>query len=391
MDSLIRSGLHKDIVDACGFSTPTDIQAKAIPLMIEGKDVVGQSATGSGKTFAFGAGILQRIATSASEVQAVVLVPTRELALQVTKEFARFGKRLGANVATLYGGVGMQPQIDALRKAQIVVATPGRLLDFINQKLIDLSNVRVAVLDEADIMFDMGFIHDVSDILSYTPKDRQTLLFSATFDDNIHHIMRRFMRNPTIVKVDEHVDVDLLHQAYLVMQPQEKFSVLLHLIQTEQPDLALVFCNTRRTTDLVAANLKKQGVKATPIHGGLTQARRTHIVDAVKKGKLRILVCTDVAARGLHIDGVTHVFNYNAPNDPRQYMHRIGRTARAGARGMAFSLIARPDYENFGRVERLVPFKIQEEPLPSFKKVSMHTGKDNPRRPRQFNRRRLRR
>lgn len=352
-----------------GFEEPTEIQRKAIPESLDGKDILGWSATGSGKTLAFGTVLVQR-AEPGKGIQGLILAPTRELALQVAKELELFSKYKNLKIATVYGGVAIGPQMDDLEVCDIVVGTPGRVLDHVGRGTIDLSKVQVLILDEADKMFDMGFIEDVQEIIRETPVERQTLMFSATTSKKVVHMAHDYMHQPIEITVESHVDPSLLKQIYYDVPDNQKFSLLVHLLKNEEAGLVMVFCNSRNNTDFVASNLKHQGIDAMGIHGGLSQEKREKIIKKFHAQHAFVLVCTDVAARGLHIDNVSHVYNYDAPKEPKQYVHRIGRTARAGAEGIAINLLSYRDYENMDRVFRenrgLVVDKAE---LPQFPRV----------------------
>lgn len=334
-------------IEKQGFTEPTTIQEKTIPLILKGKDVIGGSSTGSGKTLAFASGIIQN--GKKGSLQALILVPTREIAIQITEVF----KKLIYNklsVVTVYGGVSIEKQIKDLKTADIVVATPGRTLDHLSRRTINLKNVRTVVLDEADRMADMGFIDDVTEILSYCKAKEQTLLFSATITPDIKRIAKNFMNNPESIFAEKQVDPSKLTQVYYNTNNKLKISLLVHVLREEESGLVMVFCNKRSTADFVAKQLTKNNLNASAIHGGLTQARRTSTLQKFHSNKIEILVCTDVAARGLDIPYVSHVYNYEVPPDARDYVHRIGRTARAGKEGKVINLIAEADYDNFSRV-----------------------------------------
>src|SRR3989344_472278 len=296
-------------VKGMGFTEATQIQAKCVPIIKEGKDVVGQSSTGSGKTAAFALPILERI-TVGKGLQALVLTPTRELCVQVTDAINEFGRHMHVRAVSVYGGVGIDPQIRAIRTADIIVGTPGRILDHLERRTIRFETVRFLVLDEADRMLDMGFIDAVEEIIRHVPKERQTLLFSATIGAEVHSIVRKHMRSPVTIKGEIYVDKSLLKQVYYDVKAYDKFSLLVHLLKKSTTGLALIFCATRREVDVVAKNLKMQGIKAMAIHGGLTQNRRLHALDSLRMGHINVLVATDVAARGLDIKDVSHVYNY---------------------------------------------------------------------------------
>jgi len=332
-----------------GFTEPTEIQEKSIPYVLEGKDVVGESSTGSGKTLAFGCGIIGKV-EAGHGTQALVLTPTRELAEQVKDELIKFSHEKPLSIITIYGGVAMGPQIDALPTADVIVATPGRLLDHMERGNIDLSHIKLLALDEVDRMLDMGFIDDVEKILKQCSEDHQTLFFSATIMPRIKKLVSKFLKDPIEIRAGKQVDPSKLKQVYYDVSKGMKFALLVHLLKNEKSDLVMVFCNTRRNTDFVVKNLKLNGVKAVAIHGGLTQNKRSNTLSNFNDGKTEVLVCTDVAARGLHIDNVSHVYNYDLPNNPEDYIHRIGRTARAGEEGKVINTLCELDFDNFSRI-----------------------------------------
>ncbi|MEA2055481.1 MAG: DEAD/DEAH box helicase [Candidatus Thermoplasmatota archaeon] len=352
------------------FEEMTPIQEKCIPEIIGGKDVVGQAETGSGKTLAFCLPILDRIVPQQG-LQVVVLTPTRELCVQVSDVFVDFGKALGIKVTSVYGGVGIEPQIKNIRVSEIVVGTPGRMLDHLRRRTIDFRDVKFLVLDETDKMLEMGFIDDVEQIIRHVPQNRQTLMFSATILGSIHGLMNRHLKNPLIVKTKSYVDNNKLHQVYYdIYQQNEKFSLLVHLLNNNTSGLSIVFCATRIESDAVARNLRHHGINASAIHGGMTQHKRLQSLDALKNQKTDVLVATDVAARGLDIKDVTQIYNYDVPKTPIEYVHRIGRTARAGADGAAITLLTKRDHDNFRRVQSNDDLVIKKADMPEFKKVS---------------------
>lgn len=356
-----------------GFTDLTPIQEKCIPSIMQGKDIFGQSSTGSGKTAAFGLPILEKV-QSGKGIQALILTPTRELCVQVTDAIRSFSKHLRVNVTSVYGGVGIGPQIRALQDATIVVGTPGRILDHIERRTIRFTNVKFLVLDEADRMFDMGFIDAVEDILRYLPKERQTLLFSATLPASVNHIIHKHLRQPITIKSEVYVAKHLLKQIYYDVAPYDKFSLLVHLLRKHAQGLTLIFCGTRHEVDILATNLKMHGIRSMAIHGGLTQSRRSYALDALKNEHINVLVATDVAARGLDIKNVTHIYNYDVPKTSDEYIHRIGRTARAGANGDAVTLLSDRDYENFSRVKSDRTLDIQRETPPAFERIRFERG-----------------
>lgn len=366
--------LSKEIITAIerqNITQPTQIQERAIPAIIEGKDIIGESATGSGKTIAFGCGVVEKT-TPGKGLQAVVLTPTRELAEQVKEALVKLSYGKPLKFASIYGGVSINPQIDALRSVDVVVATPGRFLDHMERRTINLSKVKLVVLDEADQMFAMGFIEDVEEIIAACPKERQTLLFSATTSSQLRDLSSRHMKSPVEITAVKMVDPKKLKQVYYEVPHPLKLSLLVHLIKNEKGGLVMVFCNTRHMTDTVARTLKHNGIQATPIHGGLTQQKRTQTLSKFNSAKVEVLVCTDVAARGLHIDNVSHVYNYDIPRDSTDYVHRIGRTARAGEDGNVVNILSQMDYDNFSKIwERHPEFTISKLPKPHVEQIQM--------------------
>lgn len=360
------------------FEKPTEIQEKSIPLILAGQDVIAGAATGSGKTLAFAAGIIEK-AERGKGIQALVLTPTRELAQQVATALGIFSRYKRLKITAVFGGVAINPQIELLRTADVVIGTPGRILDHIGRRTIDLRNVKTLVLDEADRMLDMGFIDDVKQIIRACPRERQTLLFSATISREIAQLAQRYMRAPVEVAAEQYVDPAKLTQFYYDVPDDLKFSLLVHLLKHEKAGLVMVFCNTRQNTDFVANNLKAAGINALAIHGGLTQEQRNRVMKQFNSHDVCVLVCTDVAARGLDIPGVSHIYNYDIPKDSTDYIHRIGRTARAGKEGRAINILASRDYDSFRRVMRLKEVTITEEQLPDVKKVGIK-WKDQPKR-----------
>lgn len=324
-----------------GFEEATPIQEGTIKMGMEGRDIIGQAQTGTGKTTAFGVPIIEKVNTSDKNVQALVIAPTRELAIQVSEEIYRIGSDKRVRVLSVYGGQEIGRQIRALRNnPQIIVGTPGRLLDHIKRKTLKLDNVQTLVLDEADEMLNMGFVEDITAILSSVPDERQTLLFSATMPGPIRKIAERFMKNPEMVKIQSKaMTVDNIEQFFVKSHEREKFDILSRILNVQQPELAIVFGRTKRRVDELSHALSIRGYIAEGIHGDLTQAKRMSVLRQFKEGKVDILVATDVAARGLDISGVTHVYNFDIPQDPESYVHRIGRTGRAGKSGVAVTFV----------------------------------------------------
>lgn len=359
------------------FSEPTEIQAKTIPLVMEGKDVIGGSATGSGKTLAFSSGIIANTQRGKG-IQALVLTPTRELAEQVSSSIKKFSKFKTLNITEVFGGVSIDNQIMKLRRTDVVVGTPGRILDHMSRDTIDLSGVNTLVLDEADRMFDMGFRDDVEKIIRGCPKERQTLLFSATISSEIQEIAEGHMKNPVNINAESYVDPSKLNQVYYNVQGTLKFSLLVHFLKEQKEGLSMIFCNSRKTVDFVTANLSLNGVNAHALHGGYTQAKRSKVLNDFHEKTAKVLVCTDVAARGLDIKGVTHIYNYDIPKTHKEYIHRVGRTARAGEGGRAINLLSTRDYESFDRVlHENREMKIEQAEVPFVKRVAMQRTEEN--------------
>lgn len=348
-------------VEKAGFVEPSPIQELTIPLALEGKDVIGQAQTGTGKTAAFGLPTLDKIDTSRNLVQALVIAPTRELAVQGQEELFRFGREKGVKVRSVYGGSSIEKQIKALRSgAHIVVGTPGRLLDLIKRKALKLEHVETLILDEADEMLNMGFLEDIEAIISRVPETRQTLLFSATMPEAIKRIGVKFMQNPEHVKVAaKELTTDLVDQYYIRVKEQDKFDTMTRLMDVDQPELSIVFGRTKRRVDELTRGLKLRGYRAEGIHGDLDQGKRLRVLRDFKNDNIDILVATDVAARGLDISGVTHVYNYDIPQDPESYVHRIGRTGRAGKHGQSITFVAPNEMGYLSIIEKLTKKRMK--------------------------------
>lgn len=326
-------------VKELGFEAPTPVQQAAIPLLLQGSDVIAQAQTGTGKTAAFAIAILQTIQPG-SGVQAIILVPTRELALQVVQEFHEIGKYCRHRTLAVYGGASMSIQVGALRRGvDVVVGTPGRVLDHLHRGTLSLANVKIAVLDEADRMLDMGFIDDVQKILAYTPEQKQVLLFSATMPEAIVELVRSTMVQPERVNVSPSITVAELSQHYVSVDPKKKLSSLVALLKLKKPALSLVFVRTKRGADTLNRMLTQRGFRNVCLHGDLSQSCREKHMSLFRGKKVGILVATDVAARGLDVDDIDLVVNYNLPEEEDNYVHRVGRTARAGKKGDAVSFV----------------------------------------------------
>ena len=367
--------LLKAVADA-GYTEPTPIQAQAIPVVLAGKDVMGGAQTGTGKTAGFTLPMLHRIARHANAsssparhpVRCLILTPTRELAMQVHESVVTYGKHLPLRSVCVYGGVDIKPQTAELREGrEIVVATPGRLLDHVQQKSVHFSQVEFVILDEADRMLDMGFIPDIRRILAMLPKERQSLLFSATFSDEIKKLADTMLKNPQLIEVARRntVSETITHRMYAV-DADRKRHLLLHMLN-DKPDMqALVFVGTKFGTARLATWLERQGVNAVAIHGDKSQQQRTEALEAFKSGKARVLVATDVAARGLDIEDLPHVINYELPSVAEDYVHRIGRTGRAGKHGEATSLVAPEESPRLAEIEKLIKKKVERVEVTGF-------------------------
>lgn len=342
-------------VERAGFEEATPIQEATIPLALAGKDVIGQAQTGTGKTAAFGLPMLEKIDPKSQQLQGLVIAPTRELAIQTQEELYRLGKDKKIRVQAVYGGADIGRQIRQLKdRPHIVVGTPGRMLDHINRHTLKLATVERLVLDEADEMLNMGFLEDIEKIISQVPESRQTLLFSATMPPAIKSIGVKFMKEPEHVKIKaKEMTADLIDQYYVRAKDFEKFDIMTRLLDIQSPELTIVFGRTKRRVDELARGLEARGYKAEGIHGDLSQQKRMSVLRSFKSGHLDILVATDVAARGLDISGVTHVYNYDIPQDPESYVHRIGRTGRAGKGGMSVTFVTPNEMSYLHVIENL--------------------------------------
>jgi ATP-dependent RNA helicase DeaD len=365
-----KLGLHDSMVKVIideGFTDPTEIQHKSIPHVISGKDVIGGAQTGSGKTLAFAAGIIEKTQRGKG-LQALVLTPTRELAQQVADSIKNFTKYEKLRVVAVYGGVAIGPQIEKLQRSEIVVGTPGRMLDHLQRRTLDTKKINMIVLDEADRMLEMGFIEDVERILRQCPKNRQTLLYSATITPRLENLSYKFMNKPVNVNLQSEVDPNKLKQFYIYADNGTKISVLSSYLKNngENSGLTMIFCNTRRFTDIVAKSLKRNGLKGVrAIHGGYTQHQRSKTLDAFNHNeRIKILVCTDVAARGLDINGITTVINFDLPDNRKDYIHRIGRTARAGESGKAISIVQNDKKMEFSQMFQSFSDSLTRLPTP---------------------------
>ncbi|SCM86891.1 ATP-dependent RNA helicase [Bacillus mycoides] len=347
-----------------GITEATPIQEKAIPVIMSGKDIIGQAKTGTGKTLAFVLPILEKIDPESSDVQALIVAPTRELALQITAEIKKMlVQREDINVLAIYGGQDVAQQLRKLKgNTHIVVATPGRLLDHIRRETIDLSNLSTIVLDEADQMLYFGFLYDIEDILDETPGSKQTMLFSATMPKDIKKLAKRYMDEPQMIQVQsEEVTVDTIEQRVIETTDRAKPDALRFVMDRDQPFLAVIFCRTKVRASKLYDNLKGLGYNCAELHGDIPQAKRERVMKSFREAKIQYLIATDVAARGLDVDGVTHVFNFDIPEDVESYIHRIGRTGRAGGSGLAITFVAAKDEKHLEEIEKTLGAPLQRE------------------------------
>lgn len=367
LPDFLQLGIRKEInhtLKSLGLHTPTPIQEKTIPSVLLGKDVIAQAQTGTGKTLAFVLPILEKIDASNAEIQALILTPTRELAQQISKEIKKMIENLeGVNVLAVYGGQDVAHQLKKLKGAQhIVVATPGRLLDHIRRQTIDLSTVQMLVLDEADQMLHMGFLPEVDDIIYETLSTRQTMLFSATMPSEIKTLAKKYMSEPENIQVSaKRITVDEIKQVAIETTDRRKQATLLYLLQEHRPFLGIIFCRTKIRAKKLQEALIANGYESDELHGDLTQAKREKAMKRFREAKIQFLVATDVAARGLDVEGVTHVFNYDIPHDVESYVHRIGRTGRAGGDGVAFTLFAPKDLDFLRMIEKGINQTLEKQ------------------------------
>jgi ATP-dependent RNA helicase DeaD len=355
-----------------GFEEATPIQSQAIPAIMEGKDIIGQAQTGTGKTASFGIPMIESLDKQSKHIQGLVLCPTRELAIQVSEELSELLKYMkNIKVVPIYGGQSIDRQIKALKfGVHIVIATPGRLIDHINRGTLKLENVKMVVLDEADEMLDMGFRDDIEEILKTSPKERQTVMFSATMPRPIMELSRKYLKNAEHIKVvHKELTVPNVNQFFFELKPNMKLEVLTRLIDIHDPNLSLVFCNTKRVVDELVSHLQARGYFAEGLHGDMKQMMRDRVMSKFRSGTLEILVATDVAARGIDVDEIDAVFNFDMPQDEEYYVHRIGRTARAGRAGQAFTFVVGKDFNKIKDIERYTKTKIVRQQIPSVKDV----------------------
>jgi ATP-dependent RNA helicase DeaD len=364
-------GLSKNVlraIDDMGFEEPSSIQAEVIPVLLEGFDAIGQAQTGTGKTLAFGAPILSQLDRAGDSVSSLILTPTRELAIQVNDELVRIGKYTRARMLPVYGGQPIDRQIRALRKGvDVVVGTPGRILDLIRRNVLDLSYINFLVLDEADEMLNMGFIEDIEEIIKTSSSERQTMLFSATMPQEIRKLAKRYMKPETkhISIVKNTVTVSTISQYYYEVKQQNRFESLCRILDVDEPTSAMIFCKTKRGVDELVESLQARGYNVEGMHGDMAQNQRLNTLRKFREGNLEFLVATDVAARGIDVENVTHVINYDLPQDTESYVHRIGRTGRANREGIAYTLVTPREYMALKQIEKFTKGKIKRKEIPT--------------------------
>lgn len=369
-DLNLSNKMNRAIADM-GFEEATPIQSLAIPPILAGRDVIGQAQTGTGKTAAFGIPVLEKLDPANKNIQAVILCPTRELAIQVAEELKKLSKYIKMSVLPVYGGQPIERQIKALKRGvQVIIGTPGRVMDHLHRGTLKMDEVRMIILDEADEMLDMGFRDDIEFVLRYMPANRQMLLFSATMSPVILGLTRKYQDNPEMLKVaHQELTVPEIQQIYFEVKEQTKLDLLTRLIDMHNLKLALVFCNTKRRVDRLVGRLQTRGYFADGLHGDMSQNQRDRVMAKFRKGQVEILVATDVAARGIDVDNVEAVFNYDVPNNEEYYVHRIGRTGRAGKAGQAFTFVSGKEIYNLRDIQRYTKVKIQQQKIPSLREV----------------------
>ena len=370
-------GLSDELVQgilATGFTAPTEIQSRAIPIALDGKDIIATSKTGTGKTAAFVLPILHRLARRTESqkkehhIRALILTPTRELAQQIEDAITSYGRFVQPRTIAIYGGTNMQNQIKHLQRGvDIVIATPGRLLDLLEHRHVNISRIDILIVDEADRMFDMGFIQDVRRIVRQVPKDRQTMMFSATISKEVRELMSAIQNHPTLIEIGEQRSPVESVQQFFYSAPQEKkMDLLFHMLDTQKMDSVLVFSRTKHGADKISHRLERRGVKSVAIHSNRTQAQRQHALAGFKQGHYRVLVATDVAARGIDVEGISHVVNYDIPSFPEDYIHRIGRTGRASATGDAITFVGRDEIGHLKKLEHFTSKRYELKKYPGF-------------------------
>lgn len=375
LTKFIELGISDTMIETLrkkGFEEPTPIQAKTIPfLLANNKDLIGKAQTGTGKTAAFGIPLIENITTNQGKVQALILAPTRELAIQVTEELSSFAGAFNTKIISIYGGQPIDRQISRLQRGvDIVVGTPGRVIDHLNRKTLDISKISYIILDEADEMLNMGFIEDIEAILKMAPKQKRTVLFSATMPAHIERLAKKYMGEYEMISVmGTNAGRPNIEQIYFEVPQSDKFEALHRIIDVEESFYGMVFCRTKVDVDEIASKLTNRGFRAEVLHGDLSQGQREKVLQKFRNKKVNILVATDVAARGLDVDNLTHVINYALPQDPESYMHRIGRTGRAGKSGTAITLITPSEYRKLISIQKMANTQITKQKVPNVKDV----------------------
>ena len=371
MSTFNELGLNEDLLHAIidlGFETPSDVQAKAIPILLEKEtDLVALAQTGTGKTAAFGFPMLQKIDVNSRTTQGLILSPTRELCLQITNEMKLYGKYCkGLNVTAIYGGASISDQARQVKRgAQIIVATPGRMKDMISRNMVDISKIEYAVLDEADEMLNMGFYEDITDILSHTPKDKSTWLFSATMPKEVSRIAKDFMNDPVEITVgNKNESTNQVSHEYYLVNARDRYQALKRLADANPDIFSVIFCRTKRDTQKVAENLIEDGYSAGALHGDLSQNQRDLVMKSFRTKQIQMLVATDVAARGIDVDDITHVINYQLPDEPEIYTHRSGRTGRAGKTGISMVIVSKSEVRKIKSIERIIKKEFEKKEIP---------------------------
>lgn len=361
-------GIKEKLVDLLsnnGIKTPTPIQEKAIPKILAGKDIIGEAQTGTGKTLAFLLPIIEGINVEKNQIQSLIMAPTRELAIQITQEAKKLSEPFGINILAIYGGQDVFKQLKKLENGvHLVIGTPGRLLDHMRRESINLGYIKYLVLDEADVMLNMGFLNDMQDIISNTPKRRQTMLFSATIPKGLKALAKRYMKEPETIKIEStNIILDDINQIVIKTTDRGKEEALINIIKEENPFMAIIFCRTKRRVKTLNIHLQEAGFITEEIHGDLSQAKRERVIKSFRKMEIPLLVATDVAARGLDIEGITHVFNYDIPEDPDSYIHRIGRTGRAGEKGKAYTFVTPKNEEDLISIEKKINTTLKSKDM----------------------------
>jgi len=380
-NDFLKLGVSKDLVDILnknGITDPTPIQKEAISVVLTGRDVVAEAQTGTGKTLAFMLPILESIDANKPTVQALIITPTRELALQITNEAKKFQEQKGINILAAYGGRSVEDQIRKLKgKVHMVIGTPGRLLDHVKRKSISLGETKMLVLDEADQMLQMGFMEDVEAIIRQTPKKRQTMFFSATMPRQIRSLASKYMNNPAQIRVEsKNITLDEIKQVVIETTDRGKQDALCDAIEEYRPFMGIIFCRTKRRVSALNEALSLRGYNTDELHGDLTQSKREKVMKSFRKLELQFLVATDLAARGLDVEGITHVFNYDLPEDGEGYIHRIGRTGRAGQEGFAITFVTPKDEQSFKRIEKTIQMTLKKHKLTKEKTTKEKQAED---------------